>query len=236
MYRAAWIRRACSAWNYPRFFRPAPRVEVDRQHTLPEPTLEAIRAALNFIPNDGNYEDWINILMAVNHGFRGAKEGLDLVQEWCAGYPGYSPQEVAQKWHSFDAGKSGGVTVGTLFAEAREHGWDGRELALKADLGSRVHPSIQELNDSFAFVRMGTKVAIAEFKKSGDIEFMATPAFREFFSNRRYGFTTLGNAWIKHPERRTYGGGIVFRPDGACPEGALNLWTGWAIEPDPDAY
>ena len=96
-------------------------------------------------------------------------------------------------------------------------------------------PSVDKgANDSFALVRMGTKVAIAEFREGGDIEFMTTSAFREYFSNRRHGRKTLGSAWIMHSKRRTYGGGVVFRPDGAVPNNTLNLWTGWATVPDSE--
>ncbi len=40
--------------------------------------------------------------------------------------------------------------------------------------------------------------------------------------------------WNKHPGRRSYKNGVVFKP-GGCPDTAYNLWKGFAVEPDPNA-
>jgi hypothetical protein len=42
------------------------------------------------------------------------------------------------------------------------------------------------------------------------------------------------SAWMRHPSRRTYAGGLVFNPK-ATPTSAYNIWRGWAVQPDPDA-
>ena len=132
-------------FELPEQFWPMPCDEVDRNKRLHHATPEAIRSALYYIPNDESYEDWLKILMAVHHGFDGAIEGLSLVQEWCAGYPDYCAEEVTRKWRSFDASEAGGITVATLFSEAREHGWNGQGVSLTCNLASRIHPSIKEL-------------------------------------------------------------------------------------------
>ena len=119
-------------------------------------------------------------------------------------------------------GRGKAITVGTLYLEARAHGW--------------VHPVIEELNARLAFVRMGSKVAVAEFRSSGDIESMTTAAFRELFMNRRHGRKTLGNAWLMHSKRRTYPGGLAFRPDGKVPSDTRNLWTGFALRPNTEIF
>ncbi len=153
---------------------------------------------------------------------------------------------------TIDAKKDGGITVATLFAEAKKHGWHGNidddfdddteehdeteKLEDESDASSTsVHKSIQELNDRYALVRMGSKVVIAEFKRNGHIDFLITGSFRELYSNRKHGDSTLGSAWIMHSKRRTYEGGLVFRPDGNVPSDTLNLWTGWDVEPDASA-
>ncbi len=38
--------------------------------------------------------------------------------------------------------------------------------------------------------------------------------------------------FLEHPDRKTYHG-IVFAPDGRCPDGYLNLWQGFMVEPKP---
>jgi hypothetical protein len=42
-------------------------------------------------------------------------------------------------------------------------------------------------------------------------------------------FSNPVDVFLKHPERKTYKG-IVFAPDGRCPEGFLNLWQGFSVE------
>ncbi|SHJ70644.1 Primase C terminal 2 (PriCT-2) [Shimia gijangensis] len=225
-----------------------PQTQTDRlsnmAHGIEDP--EKIRRALSFIPNDQSYDSWMRVIMACKAGFSGSSEGLTIVQQWCADYPGYDPEEVAKMWNSIEASREGGITVASLFAEANEHGWNGDiDDMLDDDLeeidgeddptNETIHRRIKELNDRYALVRMGSKVVIAEFKRSGDIDFLATNAFRELYSNRKHGRTALGSAWITHPKRRTYEGGLVFKPDGNVPADTLNLWTGWRIQPDAAA-
>ena len=47
------------------------------------------------------------------------------------------------------------------------------------------------------------------------------------------GLTTkpLGQAWLTHPRRRFYPGGIEMAPSGRAREGYYNLWRGFAVEP-----
>jgi hypothetical protein len=40
--------------------------------------------------------------------------------------------------------------------------------------------------------------------------------------------------WLRDPERRSYPDGVTFAP-GGCAAGTLNLWRGWAVEPDANA-
>lgn len=197
--------------------------------------LGKVKSALAFIPSDGSYGEWTETLMALHSYYKGSPEGLALAQQWSSDYPDYDPTEVEGKWKSFDCDKDSGITIATLFAQARQNGWhgDNQEDGNICDDPS-VHPAIQELNERFALVRMGSSVSIAEFKTGGDIAFITPSAFREYFSNRRLGKRSLGSAWISHRSRRTYAD-VVFRPDGQVPSGTLNLWTGWALQPDPHA-
>lgn len=43
---------------------------------------------------------------------------------------------------------------------------------------------------------------------------------------------SAGVVWLNHPNRRQYLGGVVFDPTGGERPGALNLWQGFAVEPD----
>jgi hypothetical protein len=82
------------------------------------------RQALRFIPSDITYPDWIAVLMALHSGL--GEDGLALAVEWSRGYGGkarkFKQGEVQDKWRSF--GARGGVSLGTLYHLAAEHGWE----------------------------------------------------------------------------------------------------------------
>ncbi len=81
--------------------------------------------ALFAIPNDGSYDDWVKVMMAVHHATGGSEGGLALVQAWSADYACYDRKEVISKWRSFGKGAGAFVTAESLFAEARKFGWFG---------------------------------------------------------------------------------------------------------------
>jgi hypothetical protein len=66
-----------------------------------------------------NYDEWVNILMALHSELGDA--GLSMALSWADG----KPNEVEQKWRGFNANgnASGRVGIGTLFALAKQHGW-----------------------------------------------------------------------------------------------------------------
>jgi len=86
--------------------------------------LVTVRDALHHIPNDGDYDDWNECLMAVHHATAGSADGLALVLGWSAGYPGFSMKEVQAKWRSYGKHKGSPITANTLYMKARQHGWN----------------------------------------------------------------------------------------------------------------
>lgn len=79
---------------------------------------DRIRNALQFI-DPGDRETWVRIGMAVKSGLNG--EGFDLWDEWSQGADNYKPADARDVWRSITP--NGGVAIGTLYREAREHGW-----------------------------------------------------------------------------------------------------------------
>lgn len=78
--------------------------------------------ALRYInPWSLSYDEWVAILMAIHSEFPGPG-GLSLADSWADGHPG----EVELKWRSFDSSGnvSGRVGLGTLFALAKDNGWE----------------------------------------------------------------------------------------------------------------
>lgn len=80
-----------------------------------QPTMEEIAGALQRIPPQQSYDDWLKTLMAVHSIYPGA-EGVTLIEQWSGGYEG----EIAEKFASFREGKVG---IGSLFHQAKQNGW-----------------------------------------------------------------------------------------------------------------
>jgi putative DNA primase/helicase len=82
-------------------------------------THDNIRAALAHISPDLPREEWAKVGMAIKDGLNG--DGLDVFDEWSKGGQSYNETDTRDTWRSLKAG--GGVTVGTLFFLAGQHGW-----------------------------------------------------------------------------------------------------------------
>lgn len=77
-------------------------------------------AALNRIPPWSiEYDDWVNVLMALHAEY--GDEALDLAEQWADG----APDEVKRKWASFEkrAHTPDSVTIATVFWIAKRYGW-----------------------------------------------------------------------------------------------------------------
>lgn len=103
--------------------RPQEAPQEAESKSTGEHTTADLWGPLAAIPSDLPYGEWVRVLMALHHATGGTKEGLDLAAAWSAkDYPEATRKEVADKWRSF-RGKPKPVTADTLFAVAREHGW-----------------------------------------------------------------------------------------------------------------
>jgi len=86
--------------------------------------IEMIRASLSYVSSDCGHDEWADILMAVHHATGGSKDGLALVIGWSAGHQEFTFKEVQTKWRSFGKKDGPQKTIDTLFARARENGWE----------------------------------------------------------------------------------------------------------------
>lgn len=103
--------------------------------------MENLQEILQYIdPSTLNYQDWLNVGMALHH------EGHS-VQEWedwsVRDFRRYHPGECARKWAGFGSSEAP-VTGGTLIAMAKERGWrppvqsaEGYALDWDAPIGAR---------------------------------------------------------------------------------------------------
>jgi hypothetical protein len=84
-----------------------------------KPSTELIVSALDAVPNDLDYDDWIKMGYALRDGL--GVDGLDVWLAYSETYVGNDPAVTKDKWKSFDKGRS--VKVATLFWWARKNGW-----------------------------------------------------------------------------------------------------------------
>jgi hypothetical protein len=155
--------------------------------------------------------------------------------------PPWSGDELATKVsnaYRYAKGAAGDSSVTSGFEDDPE----------TAGCGAGANPTdalVRRLNDRFCAVLHGG--AFSVFMEDVDHSFdpprkvwakMSREAFRHYHENKSVRLpdarkeTSLGDLWLKHPERREYPG-IVFDPKGGNAGGKLNLWRGWAVEPSP---
>jgi hypothetical protein len=85
-------------------------------------TREAVADALGHIPNAGpDYNYWLSIGMAIHEALAG--DGLDLWHAWSSRADCYDPKQLDKKWPSFGRYAGERVGAGSLFDDARRHGW-----------------------------------------------------------------------------------------------------------------
>lgn len=87
-------------------------------------SVEAARAALAVIPSDDR-DVWCRMGMALKSEF--GEDGLQLFEEWSESGSSFDLKAVKSTWKSFKLG--GPVTIGTLIAEAKRHGFNPKDFA-----------------------------------------------------------------------------------------------------------
>ncbi|MCA2012903.1 DUF5906 domain-containing protein [Cereibacter sphaeroides] len=98
---------------------------------------------------------------------------------------------------------------------------------------------VTALNRDHAAVMIGGKFRIIVEKGNGYAVFPPDELHKLNANNRvkvpgERRTEPVTSAWMRHPSRRTYQGGLVFNPKDT-PTSAYNIWRGWAVLPEPDA-
>ena len=92
---------------------------------MPDDGLEArVAEALSVVPVDAERSLWIKMGMAVHEGL--GPSGFVVWDAWSSQSAHYKPKDVLTAWRRFKSGR--GVTLGTLFHTAKEHGWVGEPV------------------------------------------------------------------------------------------------------------
>jgi Family of unknown function (DUF5906) len=95
------------------------------------------------------------------------------------------------------------------------------------------------LNRRHAVVVVRGRTLITTERKDGSVDFGTVRDIHAYYENDRVpagdGKTEpASRRWMRDPQRRSFPDGVTFAP-GGCEPGTLNLWRGWAVEPNPDA-
>jgi hypothetical protein len=85
---------------------------------------DKVREALTFIEPNG-YEHWIRVGMALHHASGGSDEGFSLWHDWSARGESYDGiEDCRYHWASFGGYGGRSLGVGTIYAKAKETGFD----------------------------------------------------------------------------------------------------------------
>ncbi|WP_140636174.1 DUF927 domain-containing protein [Methylibium rhizosphaerae] len=122
-------------------------------------TPELVRGALACIPPDVDRDTWARLAMAVKAEL--GPEGFDLWNDWSAQGQGYSLTAARDTWRSVKAG--GGVTVGTLFGLAKDHGF-----RFPSDGPAAVRPTDADTERLAEAKRRQREAEEAEYRRRAD--------------------------------------------------------------------
>jgi hypothetical protein len=118
-----------------------------------------------------------------------------------------------------------------------------------AELEDQRDQVVKELNKDHLVIHVGKKTR--KTVVGHDAEFPPTfesfESFRNFHLNDRILVRTkqdgtpvtesVATIWLKHPDRRTFTGDLVFAPPPmTCRPQDYNLWKGFGVSPDPDPH
>ena len=101
-------------------------------------------------------------------------------------------------------------------------------------------PLIQEMNTRHAVVAMNGQTKIATFQV-GAIGLGTERDLHTFYANNLVATPDgkrsepVSKRWMRDKQRRTYRNGMTFLPGLTAPAGALNLFAGYPVKPNPDA-
>ena len=89
----------------------------------PRASFKDIRAALEFIGDHDDRDNWLRIGAALHHWDNGGDSGYQLWCEWSEQSEKFDSKDQARTWKSLGRSRGPRVTVASIFAMAREGGW-----------------------------------------------------------------------------------------------------------------
>ena len=157
-------------------------------------TFDEVRDALTCISPDIDYQNWVNIGMALK-SFGDA--GFNVFEEWSRGGKKFKEGECARKWNSFT--RNFGVNHEMIFRLAYDHGWEPEPPELSAEdnawMDQLVANGIKEQEEKKAAPPQPIELPKEEIKAdpSFDLPKIPFPFFRGFVKE------IYDNAPFKYP-------------------------------------
>ncbi len=202
--------------------------------------VERMMAAID--PDTLSYEDWVKVGMSLKSCM--GDDGLQIWDEWSSSGERRKEGECSSRWKSFD--EEGPVGIGTLLFLAKDAGWRPIEGdVVFGENDSAIEERVLEMNKRYALVRMGKTMVMATFENNHGnkkVDFLSMQSFRDMAAPEKVFITTgrgvvekpMSDIWMASPLRRAYNGVGIY-PQNDQPQNVLNIWDGWAVEPNPDA-
>lgn len=198
--------------------------------------VETLISALQAIPNDLEYDDWIRILAAYKAAVGGDEAYYPVVEEWSLEWPDNTTEIVWQKWNSITHAEA---SARTIFYEATKRGWVNPKPEWAKDL-NKDHFVAPAGKDTYVFREVTDPV----FEGRRVLQCHSFPGFKKLHDNKptfiqkgkKQQYVGKGTAWVTHLMRRTYEKGLAFFPDKDAPEGYYNLWQGWGVKPEKGSW
>lgn len=191
---------------------------------------EEVREALKFIEAD-DYDIWISFGLALKNGF--GPQGFPLWNSWSQTSSKYEGEEkAAEVWDGLQP--NGNLTIGTVFKQAKERGWNGPSNAI-----------IREMNSRFGILTYGssTRIILKSSASTEVLSWLGKGAFEDRLAPEKFAVTdNAGNTtwqqkaryWLRHPFAAHYHE-VDFNP--SLPPGhnghKWNMWSGFAVDPIP---
>jgi hypothetical protein len=195
----------------------------------PEITLDEVEDMLSYIPADDR-DLWRHIGIILGRYFQRSAPAWTVYVNWAEKWGGRKGDGHDKRMHECfhtlsQETAQRELSIGTIIKLARDHGW--------------IPEAVLEMNRQYGVVWMGGDCVILREHRDPDtglldISFCSKTALTLFHAaDPKIGRTNKVEAWLRHPQRRTYHG-LVFHPGrAACDPSLYNLWRGFSVKPAP---
>jgi hypothetical protein len=104
-----------------------PNPDAPQQHPRPRRQLSGaeidLAEVVSRVSNDGGWEDWNRIGMAIFAASGGSGQGAVIFDDWSAKSPKYNPYNTADRWQHWHKSPPSRIGAGTLIYLAKQAGW-----------------------------------------------------------------------------------------------------------------